>query len=115
MDKKILTIIILAVLLGGLLVFTITTRQGVSVEDFEEIRTERDSLNRTITQLRGSLGESASRVGELEGLISISDKKIKAVLDELSQGYQRTDGYLNEYGAINSDFREFLGQNGKEE
>ncbi len=115
MDKKIITIIILAVLLGGLLVFTFTRGEGVPVEDFEKIRAERGELNSTIVKLRGHARESESITGELERHIYVSDKEIKAILDELAQSHQRTDGYLSEYGGINSDFRAFLSQNGQEE
>lgn len=109
---KNITIIVLALLLGGLLVFTLTRGDSEAQTALNEISAERDKLNITIDNLRDELSISLSRVGELEELVTVTNKKIKDILDDLAEGNAKTGKHLSEYGNINSDFADLLDEYG---
>ena len=105
---KNITIIVLALLLGGLLVFTFTRGDSVPQATFDKIRREQIESIRSNRITEGQLIISISAVGRLEAILAERDRRIRDILDTLSAGNTEAEIYLDEYGGINNDLREFL-------
>ena len=121
MDKKTGIIIILSLIIIGLLVL-ILAGENQSDSLISEIAEQRIEFDRSteIIELENSKLKSESKGLRSDNLeaernnkqLESENTKYRVIIDRLTEGSEKTEEYLSEYGSILGDFAEFLRQAG---
>ena len=121
MDKKTGIIIILSLIIISL-VWIIFTGKDDTNPVLEALREQRIEFDRSteIIELENSKLKSESKGLRSDNLeaernnkqLESENTKYRVIIDRLTEGSEKTEEYLSEYGSILGDFAEFLRQAG---